>query len=371
MDNKKEPEYAAGICTQCGASLTLDPSLETGTCPYCGTPYVTNRTIVHSSTTNNVVIRNSSDTINIQYGKKGLAQSFFDYAEKRAEHREKAEAAAFEQARIQEEQAKAKRKNARKKVGQFFLWLYFFPVMLLVTIIKRVLAKKEVSLPIGSVVVGAVVWLLVLFSLSGAGGQKTVVQESSAASETLIDQAKPTASAEVNWYDQDPVIIQGAVYSVPTVTETTGPFRYEIPQTWRKQAEEGSIWTYYFPYADTTKTFFMLQLEKSPNGLSAEDLNDETIFNELVEGFVFGLKQSEEIGDLKIIPCKINDMRAALVSAGYSSKDTDTLGSIYSVLLPHEDYILSFSVLMADADKNISMEDFKAAICSIAVMETP
>lgn len=40
------------ICTQCGARLTIDPSQEAAICPFCNTPFVTEKAINNYNTTN-------------------------------------------------------------------------------------------------------------------------------------------------------------------------------------------------------------------------------------------------------------------------------------------------------------------------------
>ena len=40
------------ICTQCGSKLEVDPSREAAVCPYCKTPFITQKAINHYSTTN-------------------------------------------------------------------------------------------------------------------------------------------------------------------------------------------------------------------------------------------------------------------------------------------------------------------------------
>ena len=35
------------ICTQCGSKLEVDPSREAAVCPYCKTPFITQKAINH------------------------------------------------------------------------------------------------------------------------------------------------------------------------------------------------------------------------------------------------------------------------------------------------------------------------------------
>ena len=41
----KEIRFVPAICTQCGASLEVDPSQEAAVCKYCGTPFIVEKAI--------------------------------------------------------------------------------------------------------------------------------------------------------------------------------------------------------------------------------------------------------------------------------------------------------------------------------------
>ena len=55
-------------CTNCGASIEVDPQMEAGICPYCNTAYITQKAIVNYNTT--IVNHNTihADTVNIVGG---------------------------------------------------------------------------------------------------------------------------------------------------------------------------------------------------------------------------------------------------------------------------------------------------------------
>ena len=53
------------ICTNCGATLSVDENLESGTCEYCGTKYITEKAITQFNNTYN--IQNNTTTINNYY----------------------------------------------------------------------------------------------------------------------------------------------------------------------------------------------------------------------------------------------------------------------------------------------------------------
>ena len=43
-------------CTQCGATLTIDPSQDAAVCPFCNTPFVVEKAINNYNVTNNTTI---------------------------------------------------------------------------------------------------------------------------------------------------------------------------------------------------------------------------------------------------------------------------------------------------------------------------
>ena len=60
--------FVPAICTQCGAVLEVDDSLEAAICKYCGTPFIVEKAI-NTYTINNTI---SADTVNVQ----GLDKEF-------------------------------------------------------------------------------------------------------------------------------------------------------------------------------------------------------------------------------------------------------------------------------------------------------
>ena len=54
------------LCTQCGSTLEIDSSLEAAVCPYCRTPFITEKAINSYNTTNVTNIGNlHADVVNI------------------------------------------------------------------------------------------------------------------------------------------------------------------------------------------------------------------------------------------------------------------------------------------------------------------
>ena len=44
-DEKKDIQMTTAICTQCGASVEVDPKQEAAVCKYCGTPFIIEKAI--------------------------------------------------------------------------------------------------------------------------------------------------------------------------------------------------------------------------------------------------------------------------------------------------------------------------------------
>ena len=45
MEEKKEVKLVPAICTQCGATLEVDPSQEAAVCKFCNTPFTIEKAI--------------------------------------------------------------------------------------------------------------------------------------------------------------------------------------------------------------------------------------------------------------------------------------------------------------------------------------
>ena len=255
MANEKDIEFINSFCERCGAPIKIDPTAGSGVCPYCGSSYVTKKQDPPEEKISIQNIHNSEDIYNINYGKKGIVESALDFAHKRAESiekvylkkaevREKAaaeakakaqldeerrfvlEVEAKERTRIREEAAIANRKNFWRGVGLFFLWVYFFPVMLIVTIVKWRNSKKAITqglnqgdakpykLPIGFIILGAIIWLPIIMSMFEAGGtaksnsEPTELPEEAPIVSTMIAETEQDESAKVTEEE------------VPVITET-------------------------------------------------------------------------------------------------------------------------------------------------------
>lgn len=70
---------AQAKCKNCGAVLEVDTSMETAVCPYCGTPYIVEKTIKNYNANFNITNQIRTDTVNI-YGGSASARSAWTIA---------------------------------------------------------------------------------------------------------------------------------------------------------------------------------------------------------------------------------------------------------------------------------------------------
>lgn len=62
-------ELIPGICTQCGATVSVNNDDEAMVCPYCNTPFVVERAVQNFNTTYNIINKITANNVYIQDGK--------------------------------------------------------------------------------------------------------------------------------------------------------------------------------------------------------------------------------------------------------------------------------------------------------------
>ena len=72
------PHFVPALCTQCGASLSVDPSQEAAVCQYCGTPFV-----VSSAITKYNIEHADIHAEKVEIHRKGSIEATFDYLKER------------------------------------------------------------------------------------------------------------------------------------------------------------------------------------------------------------------------------------------------------------------------------------------------
>ena len=77
-ENDLRARLVPAVCTQCGATLEVDPNQEAAVCKYCGTPFVVEKAVQNYQVQNARI--EHVDKVNIDM--KGTADSFFDFVGK-------------------------------------------------------------------------------------------------------------------------------------------------------------------------------------------------------------------------------------------------------------------------------------------------
>jgi hypothetical protein len=75
-ENVKKIDLVPAVCTQCGATLEVDPTQEAAVCKFCNTPFIVSKAI------NNYTIEHA-DHVTVDL--KGSVDSFLDFADKQME----------------------------------------------------------------------------------------------------------------------------------------------------------------------------------------------------------------------------------------------------------------------------------------------
>jgi len=85
MEEKKEVKLVPAICTQCGATLEVDPSQEAAVCKFCNTPFIIEKAINNY----NVKFANIEHADNVNIDLTGTVKEVLNFADKQiSENRE-------------------------------------------------------------------------------------------------------------------------------------------------------------------------------------------------------------------------------------------------------------------------------------------
>ncbi len=386
-------ELVPAICPQCGAPIEVNPDLEASVCSFCGTPFITKNAINKFYITNNVNIHNSNDTYNVQVGKKGIAQSAFEYMGKRAEARERAtaearekarqaaerqaiqEAEARERARLKEEKATESRQRFWRGIGNFFLWSILFPVMLIVLFITRASEKRQntqlishgfepkelTPIPFIWIIVGAFFFLASLGNMIGEDRQVTTTTPSSTTASSTFSSSHDIPS---NWYENEPIIYDNKKFSEETVTDTFQGFQFEIPKSWNKKEQSSNV--LYYPFKTSLKTFLILDSLDIDDGT---DFSDDVFYKTVVNGYISGLTSDGSVNNIKVYPLRINGKAAAYFEAMYTvhiSNDNSTSFPAIVYLIPSPHKVLIMTAALGNPAININLDDLQAVVQSVS-----
>ena len=86
MEEKKEVKLVPAICTQCGATLEVDPTQEAAVCKHCNTPFIIEKAINNY----NVKYANIEHADNVNVDLTGSVKEVLDFAGKQLEENRKA-----------------------------------------------------------------------------------------------------------------------------------------------------------------------------------------------------------------------------------------------------------------------------------------
>ena len=110
--------FAPAICTQCGATLRVNPSQEAAICEYCGTPFVVDNAIKQYNVQNARIQAGK-----VEVHKKGAVEAALDYAKERQSVRDEKRR---ERERVQKEEEKKRRERLKKTWPIWALVIVFF-----------------------------------------------------------------------------------------------------------------------------------------------------------------------------------------------------------------------------------------------------
>lgn len=112
MEEEKKVKLVPAVCTQCGATLEVDPTKEAAVCRFCNTPFVIEKAINNY----NVKFANIEHADNVNIDLKGTVKEVLDFADKQLD---KSRENKKETRRIEAE-------NSRQFIMSFFKYFFIF-----------------------------------------------------------------------------------------------------------------------------------------------------------------------------------------------------------------------------------------------------
>ena len=127
------------ICTQCGASLEVDPSQDAAVCKYCNTPFIVEKAIRNYSIQNAKI----DHVENVNIDMKGTADSFFSFLGKQMSERREMRR---EERAAQREESRVIQMGFLKIMGILFIGMFALAaIMILVQAIRGDFGGEEPS----------------------------------------------------------------------------------------------------------------------------------------------------------------------------------------------------------------------------------
>lgn len=225
--SEKKTNLVPAVCTQCGAKLEVDPDQEAAVCPYCGTPFITEKAINHY----NITHVHQNNTVHIQQGRKGIFQSMADLADRQLEREQNAKIREQELQlekqkleMIREEKRKAAASSFLKKIPWFFGWIYIFPLPLTILLSrKQDIDPRKKKIYIGGAWAAYAVLILLLI-ITGRASEK---KETAAQTPVIEQKEQQTEQETVTW--QEKTKQANDFDTMEHVTVTIGDYQIDVP----------------------------------------------------------------------------------------------------------------------------------------------
>ena len=327
------------------------------------------------------------------------------------EQRRIRELEAMEQARIQEEEAAARKRKFWSGVGQFFLWLCFFPIMLIVVLVRRHSEKKEndkrmsrgfepkdlTPIPIGFVIFGAIIFIrlvadIIVFSVSPSPSDPADTLSSKPTTTIApIDNGETTipvtpiaekndelsSTPGVPWYEQEPKEIRSGGFLFPndTVLETNGPYQYKVSDSWIKTGEPPQI-TYYTSQPEQ-KLFVKTRHINLADTYSKTDVDEEIAKAGGTDSFLIafadssfrGLMENSIFSNGEAHVSILSGKKIAVLHADYNNNDAQAQGEALFYLLLNDYDLLAISVALSNGNYSIDPYNLYGMLNSIQFVE--
>ncbi len=349
--NDHQSAFVPAICTQCGARLMVDPSREAAVCTYCNTPFVTTNAIHKYYTLNqenHYTYNTNNDTF--IFGKKGVVQSVTDYMDRRASYRER-----------KEEEERHRKQQAWNTVGKVFLWVCFFPIMLVV----EVLRNPKIDTKKGLTIIGVVFALMFISSLIS---NRKNSDRSIATNSTTTTTTQDDLTVKPEWYNKT-VTIQPEEFNVDTKEVELGSIRYSVPIEWCEYMRQAGDWTYYYPLVDAHKQMYSLTFESYDllkNQNPAEF--DRKSWNAVMGTLINDLLSHEAYRNMDASYAEVGDLRFVLLQGPYTI-NTENNTYQFSARMFYtavEGGFVCISYLTGEGINNSNIKLENALLCSIS-----
>ena len=398
MSNKNSSGLISCRCTNCGGPLEIKKGQEYVTCAYCDTVFR-----IENASNNDwsgdiqldrgTYYENPEKQQDIKSARKlgesdtGI-QNSVDFAEmvhdsNRKDAKERAVYMELQRQRATEEAEAARKRSPGYIIGHFFLWSLFYPAMLISVILKRASERKENKelmangFPPRKVTEFPIFYMIVcvFFFLSGWGNAITEragdysSKNSHTPFVTSVPTTTPVVTPDIKWYEKDIINMKNVTFSEETAVYTYNNFQYEIPISWR--SKENDNMRYYYPFADTTKTFVGMNVDNYSDldSNSFDLMKTDELNTSVLDECYRGMLRSDYFFDCEAAPCVLKDCRGMVISGEYKNDEANVKGTMIFTVLCKGNQMVTVSVLRANDEVNTSIDDYLAILNSIQFID--